>query len=42
MENMINLETFADGGSWRNQAILGIKEYLKEALKDNENVEIIA
>lgn len=32
----------ADGGAWRNQAILGIKEYLKEALKDNENVEIIA
>ncbi|MFR4584796.1 hypothetical protein [Clostridium cadaveris] len=32
----------ADGGAWRNQAILGIKEYLKEALKENENVEIIA
>ena len=32
----------ADGGAWRNTAILGIKEYLKEALKDNENIEIIA
>lgn len=32
----------ADGGAWRNAAILGIKEYLKEALKDNENIEIIA
>lgn len=32
----------ADGGAWRNKAILGIKEYLKEALKENENIEIIA
>lgn len=32
----------ADGGAWRNTAILGIKEYLKEALKENENIEIIA
>lgn len=32
----------ADGGAWRNTAILGIKEYLQEALKDNENIEIIA
>ena len=32
----------ADGGAWRNTAILRIKEYLKEALKDNENIEIIA
>ncbi|KFX58415.1 hypothetical protein HYH39_06265 [Clostridium botulinum] len=32
----------ADGGAWRNTAILRIKEYLKEALKENENIEIIA
>ncbi len=32
----------ADGGAWRNKAILSIKEYLKEALKENENIEIIA
>lgn len=32
----------ADGGTWRNTAILEIKEYLKEALKENKNIEIIA
>ncbi len=32
----------ADGGAWRNTAILGIKEYLKEALKEHENIQIIA
>lgn len=42
MEKMINLETLADGGAWRNTAILGIKEYLNEALKENKNIQIIA
>lgn len=32
----------ADGGSWRNTAILRIKEYLQEQLRDIENIEIIA
>lgn len=32
----------ADGGAWRNTAILGIKEYLNEALKENKNIQIIA
>lgn len=32
----------ADGGAWRNAAILGIKEYLNEALKENKNIQIIA
>ena len=32
----------ADGGAWRNKAILSIKEYLKEQLKEIENIEIIA
>lgn len=32
----------ADGGAWRNTAILGIKEYLQEALKDVSSIEIIA
>lgn len=32
----------ADGGAWKNEAILSIKEYLKENLKDIENIEIIA
>lgn len=32
----------ADGGAWRNKAILSIKEYLVEELKELENVEIIA
>lgn len=32
----------ADGGAWRNQAILNIKEYLQEELKELKNIEIIA
>lgn len=32
----------ADGGAWRNKAILSIKEYLQEQLKEIENIEIIA
>lgn len=32
----------ADGGAWRNEAILNIKEYLQEELKELENIEIIA
>lgn len=32
----------ADGGAWRNTSILRIKEYLSEALKENENIQIIA
>ena len=32
----------ADGGAWRNKAILSIKEYLQEELKELENIEIIA
>lgn len=32
----------ADGGAWRNKAILSIKQYLQEELKELENIEIIA
>ncbi|WP_252220162.1 hypothetical protein, partial [Clostridium sp. CMCC3678] len=32
----------ADGGAWRNEAILSIKEYLKKELEGLENIEIIA
>lgn len=32
----------ADGEAWRNKAILSIKEYLQEELKELENIEIIA
>lgn len=32
----------ADGGAWRNIAILRIKEYLQEQLKDVDDIEIIA
>lgn len=32
----------ADGGAWRNKAILNIKEYLQEELKELKNIEIIA
>lgn len=32
----------ADGGSWKNEAILSIKTYLEEELKDIQNIEIIA
>lgn len=32
----------ADGGAWSNKAILSIKEYLQEELKELENIEIIA
>lgn len=32
----------ADGGIWRNKAMESIKEYLKEELKENTNVKIIA
>ncbi|MFT8352357.1 hypothetical protein [Clostridium saccharoperbutylacetonicum] len=32
----------ADGGAWRNKAILSIKEYLQEKLKEVSDVEIIA
>lgn len=32
----------ADGGAWRNKAILSIKAYLEKELEHNHNVEIIA
>ena len=32
----------ADGGAWRNKAILSIKEYLQEELKEIKGIEIIA
>ncbi|HGS8878331.1 TPA: hypothetical protein ACMWLU_001680 [Clostridioides difficile] len=32
----------ADGGAWKNQAMLNIKAYLQEELKDFKNVNIIA
>lgn len=32
----------ADGGAWRNAAILNIKEYLQEQLKEVKDIEIIA
>lgn len=32
----------ADGGAWRNKAILGIKEYLQKELEHYHDVEIIA
>lgn len=32
----------ADGGAWRNKAIIEIKEYLQEALKGVKQIEIIA
>lgn len=32
----------ADGGAWRNKAILNIKGYLQEQLKELENIKIIA
>lgn len=32
----------ADGGAWRNKAILNIKEYLQEELKELESIKIIA
>ena len=32
----------ADGGAWRNKAILNIKGYLQEELKELKNIEIIA
>ncbi|WP_317116294.1 hypothetical protein, partial [Clostridium neonatale] len=32
----------ADGGAWRNKAILNIKAYLEKELEHNHNVEIIA
>ena len=32
----------ADGGAWRNKAILSIKEYLKKELAELNNIEIIA
>lgn len=32
----------ADGKAWRNTAILEIKKYLEEALKNNDQIEIIA
>lgn len=32
----------ADGGAWRNTAILSIKEYLKKELEGIESIEIIA
>lgn len=32
----------ADGGAWKNKAMLDIKDYLKENLKEIENIEIIA
>lgn len=32
----------ADGGAWRNTAILNIKGYLQDQLKEIENIEIIA
>ncbi|MEX1837974.1 hypothetical protein [Tetragenococcus halophilus] len=30
----LNLSKLADGGAWRNQAIVNIREYLKEELAD--------
>lgn len=32
----------ADGGSWKNEAILSIKKYLEDQLKEIDNIEIIA
>lgn len=32
----------ADGGAWRNKAIMSIKEYLKKELEGIANIEIIA
>lgn len=32
----------ADGGAWRNEAMLNIKKYLQQELKELENIEIIA
>lgn len=32
----------ADGGAWKNDAILRIREYLQEQLKEIDNIEIIA
>lgn len=32
----------ADGGAWKNKAIISIKKYLQEQLKDIDNIEIIA
>lgn len=32
----------ADGGAWRNTALLSIKDYLQEELKEVGNIEIIA
>ena len=32
----------ADGGAWRNKAILNIKGYLQEQLRELKNIEIIA
>lgn len=32
----------ADGGAWKNDAMLSIKKFLEEQLKDIENVNIIA
>lgn len=32
----------ADGGAWRNEAILNIKTYLREELEEINNIEIIA
>ena len=32
----------ADGGAWRLEAIQNIANYLKEQLKDHENVTILA
>ena len=32
----------ADGGAWRNEAILSIKSYLQKELEAIENIEIIA
>lgn len=30
----VNLETFADGGAWKNAAMKGIKEYLEFELNE--------
>ncbi len=32
----------ADGGAWKNQAVLNIKQYLENELKDIEYIQIIA
>lgn len=32
----------ADGGAWKNEAILNIRKYLEDQLKEIENIEIIA